>query len=138
MKATLTSQLSSGRRGRGCSNIQSTIGGGICDGDLALLPEVAQIPDGLILQLGSEQRVGLGQDGDQPEQVAADRCENETGHDHPPVGSFGHQERGDDAHQPPQRGEADHRQGERVGHHGSCWQDGEARRDEGSVPFLPR
>lgn len=34
VKATLTSQLSSGRGGRGCSNIQSTTGGGICDGDL--------------------------------------------------------------------------------------------------------
>lgn len=33
---------------------------------LALLPEVAQVPDGLVLQLGSKQRVGLRQDGDQP------------------------------------------------------------------------
>lgn len=35
----------------------------------------------------------------------------------PPVGSFGHQEGGNDAHQPPQRGEADHRQGEGVRNH---------------------
>lgn len=31
-----------------------------------LLPEVAQVPYGLILQLRAEQRVGLGQNGDEP------------------------------------------------------------------------
>lgn len=31
-----------------------------------LLPEVAKIPYGFILQLRAEQRVGLGQDGYQP------------------------------------------------------------------------
>lgn len=30
------------------------------------LPEEAHIPDGLVLQLWPEQRVGLGQDGDKP------------------------------------------------------------------------
>lgn len=33
---------------------------------LALLPEVAQVPDGLVLQLRPKERVGLGQDGNQP------------------------------------------------------------------------
>lgn len=55
-----------------------------------LLPEVAQIPYGFILQLRAEQRVGLGQNGYQPEQVAADCGEDETGDNHSPVGSFGH------------------------------------------------
>lgn len=76
-----------------------------------LFPEVAQVPYSFILELGAKQRVGLGQDGYQPEQVAADCSEDEAGHYYPPVRSFGHQERGHDAHQPPQGGEADHRQG---------------------------
>lgn len=47
VKATLTSQLSSGWRGRGCSNIQSTTGGGICDGDLVQKQTRADVTSGL-------------------------------------------------------------------------------------------
>lgn len=55
-----------------------------------LLPEVAQIPYSFILELRPEQRVGLGQNGYQPKQVATDRCEDQTGDNHTPIGSFGH------------------------------------------------
>lgn len=63
---------------------------GITSRSPCLLPEVAQVPYSFILQLRAEQRVGLRQNRYQPKQVAADSCEDQTGDDHTPVGSFGH------------------------------------------------
>lgn len=46
------------------------------------LPQEAHIPDGLILQLWPKQRVQLGQDGDEPEEVTADSSGYQHGDDH--------------------------------------------------------
>lgn len=47
------------------------------------LPEEAHVPDGLVLQLRPEQGVGLGQDGDEPEEVAAHGGGDQHRDDHP-------------------------------------------------------
>lgn len=48
------------------------------------LPEEAHVPHRLVLQLRPEEGVGLRQDGDQPEEVAAHGGGDQHGDDHPP------------------------------------------------------
>lgn len=84
------------------------------------LPQEAHVPDGLVLQLWPKQRVQLGQDGDEPEEVTADSSGYQHGDDHSAVGSFRHEPGPGDADEAPERGEDDDREGEGVSRHGGA------------------
>lgn len=83
-----------------------------------LLPQEANVPDGLILQLGPEQGIQLSQDGNEPEEVTADSSGHQHSDDHSAIGSFGYEPGPSDADEAPERGEDDDREGEGVRRHG--------------------
>lgn len=84
------------------------------------LPQEANVPDGLILQLGPEQGVQLSQDGNEPEEVTANGGGHQHGDDHSAVRSFGHEPGPGDADEAPERGEDDDREGEGMRRHGQA------------------
>jgi hypothetical protein len=75
----------------------------LCSRSSSSRPVILQIPDGIIFQLWSKQRVELGQNCNQPKEIAANWADLQHGDDNSPVRALGDEPGHYEAHEAPEQ-----------------------------------